>query len=90
MKLTDDSRVKENLADSQASFSINTGNLNFIAPEILKKQNHNEECDLWSLGVIIYILAFKETPFQADNETELLILYFPYLILSYFSNKEIR
>ena len=34
-----------------------------MAPEILKNEDYNSKCDLWSLGVIIYQLLFKCLPF---------------------------
>ena len=46
--------------------------LNYIAPEILRNEKYDEKCDLWSLGVIIYILFFKEYPFSGHNEKEIL------------------
>ena len=48
------------------------GNLNFIAPEILKGEEYNEKVDLWSLGVIIYALSFKNNPYKSNNKNELL------------------
>ena len=61
----------ENLSNITKS-QILSSKLCFIAPEILKKENYDEKSDLWSLGVIIYMLAFKQYPFNGDNE--LLIL----------------
>jgi serine/threonine-protein kinase ULK/ATG1 len=31
----------------------------FIAPEILKKERYNSQCDVWSLGVTYYYLLTK-------------------------------
>ena len=42
------------------------------APEIMKNEKYNDKCDLWSLGVIIYMLFFKKPPFQGQNEIALL------------------
>ena len=47
-------------------------NILYYAPEILKGEKLDEKIDLWSLGVIIYILAFKEYPYKGERETELL------------------
>ena len=43
------------------------GTVNYIAPEILKGEKYNQECDLWSLGIIIYIMYFKQFPYKGNN-----------------------
>ncbi len=43
------------------------GTLDYIAPEVLQ-QKYNASCDLWSIGVIAYILLHGSFPFRtADN-----------------------
>ena len=34
-----------------------------MAPEILNEDPYDLKCDLWSLGIIIYILYFREHPY---------------------------
>ena len=43
-----------------------------IAPEILIKGNYSLKSDLWSLGVILYYLMFKEYPYNEKNEYQLI------------------
>ena len=35
----------------------------FLAPEIAKECGYNERCDLWSMGVILYMILCGEAPF---------------------------
>jgi len=42
-----------------------------MAPEVLEGEKYNYECDLWSLGVIIYLLYFKNYPYTGANEFSL-------------------
>jgi len=56
--------------DEQRKLDEKLGTAYYIAPEVIKK-SYNEKCDLWSCGVIMYILLSGEPPFndpRADNE----------------------
>ena len=46
------------------------GSLNYIAPEVLQN-NFNEKCDIWSCGVILYILVIGTYPFNGKDKDDI-------------------
>lgn len=47
------------------------GTLSYVAPEVLLHKPYGKEVDLWSLGVITYLMLCRVLPFDDDEEKEI-------------------
>jgi serine/threonine protein kinase len=43
-----------------------------MAPEIMMNLPYNEQSDLWSIGIMMYQLYYKEVPYKGLNEEQIL------------------
>ena len=47
------------------------GSLYYMAPEVFTKK-YNEKCDIWSCGVVLYLLVVGKYPFNGKNQKEII------------------
>jgi len=59
------------LYDGSEQMKTYCGTEGYAAPEIMKNIPYNDTVDIWSLGVIIYIILSGFRPFEADDRYEL-------------------
>ncbi|XP_048466449.1 serine/threonine-protein kinase 33-like [Rhincodon typus] len=43
----------------------------YMAPEIINNYDYSQQCDLWSIGIIMYILLCGQAPFTATTSEKL-------------------
>lgn len=43
------------------------GTLDYLAPEIVKRQEFHKEVDVWTIGVLAYELCSGHAPFESRN-----------------------
>merc|ERR1712137_100233 len=54
-------------AEGHKKMNQSLGTLSYVAPEVLLK-DYTHQCDLWSLGVIVFVLLVGYMPFQGKTE----------------------
>ncbi len=59
------------LYDEETAMKTACGTPGYVAPEVLRRQGYGREVDLWSIGVITYILLSGYPPFYDANNVEL-------------------
>jgi len=73
VKITDFGLSKIFSDDAQGEVVMKTacGTPGYVAPEVLTHENYSSQVDLWSIGVIVYILLCGFPPFYGDNDAQM-------------------
>ena len=58
------------LKKGEKKFTFRFGTPYYIAPEVLN-QSYDEKCDIWSIGIILYLLLTGTVPFNGNNDDEI-------------------
>jgi serine/threonine protein kinase len=54
--------------DPKLGLDTNLGSALYMAPEIIKGKNYNEKVDIWSIGIITYMLLIGKNPYPGKNK----------------------
>lgn len=61
------------LSKDKPHFTATCGTPHFSAPEVLRRRaRYGVSCDVWSVGVVLYVLLVGDAPFKAKNVTDLI------------------
>jgi calcium-dependent protein kinase len=69
LKLIDFGLAKS--VSGQKQMTTKTGTCYYVSPEVLRGP-YTQKCDMWSLGVILYMMLSGYPPFDGENDREIL------------------
>jgi len=58
------------LTDPSIKMKMSCGTLSYVAPEVLRK-DYTNKCDMWSLGVVVFIIVAGYMPFSGDDKKQM-------------------
>mmetsp|Transcript_33124 Transcript_33124/g.52700 ORF Transcript_33124/g.52700 Transcript_33124/m.52700 type:complete len:567 (-) Transcript_33124:30-1730(-) len=70
LKLIDFGFSKRWDPSQESKMKASCGTLSYVAPEVLSK-NYTSKCDMWSLGVVMFILLAGYMPFSGPDDVQI-------------------
>ncbi|XP_047373573.1 serine/threonine-protein kinase 33 isoform X2 [Sciurus carolinensis] len=71
IKVTDFGLAVKKHGRGEAMMQTTCGTPIYMAPEVINAHDYSQQCDIWSIGVIMYYLLCGEAPFLANSEEKL-------------------
>lgn len=59
------------MLDEESLASTTCGTPGYVAPEVLEQKPYGKECDIWSIGVVAFILLSGTPPFYEEDNFKL-------------------
>jgi serine/threonine protein kinase len=60
------------VVDQSKELKQTVGSLFYMAPEVLEGHGHGLPCDMWSVGVIVYMLLIGVPPFDGQSDEKIM------------------
>ncbi|KAH7330558.1 kinase-like domain-containing protein [Rhizoctonia solani] len=64
--------IAKHLHSSDERLQTVAGSFGYVAPEVLGGKGHGKPVDIWSTGIITYVLLCGYSPFRATSQAELI------------------
>ncbi|KAJ1310657.1 hypothetical protein OPQ81_009186 [Rhizoctonia solani] len=64
--------IAKHLHSSDERLQTVAGSFGYVAPEVLSGKGHGKPVDIWSTGIITYVLLCGYSPFRATSQAELI------------------
>lgn len=64
--------IAKHLHDPDEQLHSLAGSFGYVAPEVLNNKGHGKAVDMWSTGIITYVLLCGYSPFRSDDVKELI------------------